>query len=389
MRTVKSLVSAAGIAVAVLALVTTGTAASPPRPTAPARPVVTQDWFYVGGHYVDTPGGTVLTGTMYTQVFTPLHVTHRYPIVLIHGGGGTGATYEKTADGRPGWAYDYARRGFRVYVVDQPARGRSIQDTTIDGKVVRDTVKSVEQRLTIPETFNLWPQAHLHNQWPGTGKPGDPAFDAFLATRGTSLQDNGTMEELTTAATVKLLDKIGPAIVQTHSQAGTYGWRIADARPKLVKALIQVEPNGPPYKETSYIGPPDYFGAETVGRPWGITNGPITYAPAVTDPATELSFVQQDKADGPGLVKCWMQAPPAHQLPVLAMVTILMVTSEASYHAPYDQCTLHYMNQAGVKLDWMRLVTLGIKGNAHDMMLEKNSAAISNAMANWLVSKGL
>ncbi len=355
---------------------------------AATRPVVTQDWFYVGGHYIDVPAGQVMTGQMYTQVFTPRKVAHRYPIVLIHGGGGTGATYEKTADGRPGWAYDYAARGFRVYVIDQPARGRSLQDVSVDGPVVRDTVKSLEQRLTIPESFDLWPQAKLHTQWPGTGRPGDKYFDAFIATRVTSLKDNATMEELTTHSVVALLDKIGPAIVQTHSQAGTYGWRIADARPKLVKALIQVEPNGPPYKETNAIGPPDYFGPETVGRPWGLTGGPLTYSPPVTDPA-ELSFVQQPQPDRPDLVRCWSQAAPAHQLPVLATVTILIVTSEASYHAPYDHCTSRYLTQAGVKHDWIRLAAKGIHGNAHDMMLEKNSAAISAVMANWLVSKGL
>jgi pimeloyl-ACP methyl ester carboxylesterase len=176
--------------------------------------------------------------------------------------------------------------------------------------------------------------------------------------------------------------------VETHSQSGTTGWRIADARPKLVKALIQVEPNGPPYKETSYVGPPDYFGPEKVGRPWGLTNGPLHYSPAVADPA-ELTFVQQAKADGPDLVKCWVQAPPARTLPMLQTVTILMVTTEASYHAPYDHCTSRFLTQAGVKHDWIRLATIGIHGNAHDMMLEKNSAAISNVMANWLVSKGL
>jgi pimeloyl-ACP methyl ester carboxylesterase len=352
------------------------------------RPVVTQDWFYIGGHYIDTPGGQVLTGSMYTQVFTPLKVTHKYPIVLIHGGGGTGATYEKTPDGRPGWAYDYAGRGFRVYVVDQPARGRSILDTKVDGPVVRDSVKSLEQRLTLPETFNLWPQAKLHTQWPGAGKPGDKYFDAFIATRAMTLESNATMEELTTHSVVALLDRIGPAIVETHSQSGAYGWRIADARPKLVKALIQVEPNGPPYKDIAFIGPPDYFGTETVGRPWGLTSGPMTYAPAVSDPA-DLTFVQQTQADAPDLVRCWEQAPPAHQLPVLASVKILMVTSEASYHAPYDHCTSRFLDQAGVKHDYIHLAKLGIHGNAHDMMLEKNSAAISAVMANWLVSKGL
>ena len=33
-----------------------------------------------------------------------------------------------------------------------------------------------------------------------------------------------------------LLDKIGPAVVLTHSQSGAYGWLIADARPRHVKA---------------------------------------------------------------------------------------------------------------------------------------------------------
>ena len=380
MRFIRNVTFSAALAVAGPALAGSAYAA--------ARPIVTQDWFYVGGHYIETPKGQVLTGSMYTQVFTPVKVTHPYPIILIHGGGGTGATYEKTADGRPGWAYDYAGRGFKVYVVDQPGRGRSILDPAVDGPAGRDTVKSLEQRLTIPEAFNLWPQAKLHDQWPGTGKPGDKYFDAFIATRAMTLDDNGTMEELTTHAVVALLDRIGPAIVQTHSQAGAYGWRIADARPKLVKALIQVEPNGPPYKEIAYIGPPDYFGAETVGRPWGLTNGPLTYSPPVTDPA-ELSFVQQPAADAPDLVRCWSQAAPAHQLPMLAAVKILIVSSEASYHAPYDHCTSRYLTQAGVKHDWIRLAKLGIHGNAHDMMLEKNSAAISAVMANWLVSKNL
>ena len=43
-----------------------------------------------------------------------------------------------------------------------------------------------------------------------------------------------------------LLDKIGPAILLTHSQSGAFGWPVADARPDLVKAIVAVEPNGPP-----------------------------------------------------------------------------------------------------------------------------------------------
>ena len=325
MRFIKNVIFSVSLAVAGLALCGAAVAAT--------RPVVTQDWFYVGGHYIDTPKGQVLTGSMYTQVFTPVKVTHPYPIILIHGGGGTGATYEKTADGRPGWAYDYAGRGFKVYVVDQPGRGRSILDPSVDGPAGRDSVKSLEQRLTIPEAFNLWPQAKLHNQWPGTGKPGDAYFDAFIATRAMTLNDNGTMEELTTHAVVALLDRIGPAIVQTHSQAGAYGLAHRRRTAETRQSADPSRTERAAYKEISYIGPADLLRTGDRRPPVGTTNGPLTYAPAVTDPA-ELTFVQQPDADAPDLVRCWSQAAPAHQLPVLATVKILMVAARRHITRP-------------------------------------------------------
>jgi hypothetical protein len=49
-----------------------------------------------------------------------------------------------------------------------------------------------------------------------------------------------------------------------------------------------------------------------------------------------------DKSEGPDLVQCWRQTEPARQLPTLKGVPILIVTSEAGYHAPYDHCTSEY-----------------------------------------------
>jgi pimeloyl-ACP methyl ester carboxylesterase len=379
------------LAAALIALVALGTAGSRAGAT-PMGEVAEHGFIYAGGHYIETAKGSVLTGQMYTEYFFPKVVTHRYPIVMITGGGPTGALYEGTPDGRPGWADYYLQHGWKVYVTDQPARGRSIQDPAIDGPAGRDTVTSIEQRLSIFERFNQWPQAHLHTQWPGNGpkrgEPGDPVFDQFMASRVTVLASNATMETLTTNATIDLLDRIGPAIVQTHSQSGAYGWRIADARPALVKAIVAVEPNGPPYKEVSYVGPPAWFGPERVGRPWGLTNGPLQYEPAVTDPS-QLRFVQEEKAQGPDLVRCWKQAEPAHKLPRFTEVRVLVATTEASYHAPYDHCTSQYLTQAGVKHDWIKLADVGIHGNGHDMMIEKNSDAIVAVFARWLTAQGL
>ena len=46
------------------------------------------------------------------------------PMILVHGGGLTGASYESTPDGREGWAaYFVLGVGYRVYVVDALGRG--------------------------------------------------------------------------------------------------------------------------------------------------------------------------------------------------------------------------------------------------------------------------
>ena len=110
---------------------------------------------------------------------------------------------------------------------------------------------------------------------------------------------------------------------------------------------------------------------------------PLTRAPAVKD-ASELSFVRDDKADAPDLVVCWKQAEPARQLPNLQKMPVMVLTSEASYHAPYDHCTVKYLQQAGVKPTWIKLADLGIKGNSHVMMQEKNNKEIAMVIYGWL-----
>ena len=63
---------------------------------------------------------------------------------------------------------------------------------------------------------------------------------------------------------------------------------------------------------------------------------------------------------------------------------ILVLTAEASYHAPYDHCTVKYLRQAGVKPTFIRLADLGIHGNSHVMMHEKNNKEIAAVIAQWL-----
>jgi pimeloyl-ACP methyl ester carboxylesterase len=185
-------------------------------------------------------------------------------------------------------------------------------------------------------------------------------------------------------AGVALLEKIGPSILLTHSQSGVFGWKLADARPELVKAHVAVEPNGPPFYDISFQGGENWYkDSEKVGRAWGITRIPLTFDPPASDPS-QLGMVRQERPDAPELVRCWLQAEPARQLPRMKGVPTAIVTGEASFRATLDHCTSKFLTQAGVKNTHIRLENEKVRGNGHMMMLEKNSDEIAQVIGNWL-----
>jgi pimeloyl-ACP methyl ester carboxylesterase len=84
-------------------------------------------------------------------------------------------------------------------------------------------------------------------RWPGTtGDVGDPLLDQFVAGQNAAPVNTELMQRLWRRGGAELLDKIGPAIVQTHSAGGPYGWHVADERPAMVKALVSFEGGGAP-----------------------------------------------------------------------------------------------------------------------------------------------
>jgi hypothetical protein len=94
--------------------------------------------------------------------------------------------------------------------------------------------------------------------------------------------------------------------------------------------------------------------------------------------------VEEDGHDSPEHCRCWLQKSPARQLPNLKEIPILLVTSEASYHAAYDHCTVKFLEQAGLHPTWIKLPEIGIHGNGHAMMIEKNNMEIGTALSQWL-----
>lgn len=67
----------------------------------------------------------------------------------------------------------------------------------------------MESRFTATTKHDLWPQATLHTQWPGSGSQGDPTFDAFYRSIVPGLTSTVEISELMKAAGSELLDKIG------------------------------------------------------------------------------------------------------------------------------------------------------------------------------------
>jgi pimeloyl-ACP methyl ester carboxylesterase len=129
----------------------------------------------------------------------------------------------------------------------------------------------VQQRFTASEKYSLRPQARLHTQWPGSGQAGDATFDQFIASQVPFVQKPEVTQALNRDALVLLIDKLGPIVLMTHSQSGSYGLLAADRRPNSIRALLHVEGSAPPVRDSEMLGAPNWFRYGAVSRPWGLT----------------------------------------------------------------------------------------------------------------------
>ena len=301
--------------------------------------------FWVGAERVPAPGGTVPYGPMYVESHEPESVRHPWPLVLIHGGGGQGLDWLGTPDGRPGWADYLLDEGYRVFVVDRPGHGRASLHPDVLGPM--SAPFSYERATTFFTDAAKGPMnhptAHLHTQWPGSGEIGDPALDWFLCSAGPSIADFRRAHELEQSRGAELLDLIGPAVLVTQSAGGPSGWLIADARPHLVRAIVAIEPLGPPFAKNPERG---------LSLDWGLAQAPLDWA-------------------------------NLHDIP------IALVSAEASWFAHQDVETVAFLREMGCSVNHVKLEEHGVHGNGHLMMLERNNREALQPILEWLEGRGL
>src|SRR5215470_8924574 len=136
---------------------------------------------------------------------------------MWHGGGLTGVTFETTPDGREGWLNMFIRKGWDTYNSNAFERFRIGGG---EGTWDRDPAK----RKVLPGT--QFPVESYDN------------FVKQIVPRWT------TTDSAIIAAYTELVDKVCPCVILFHSQAGQFGFKVAQARPDKVKALVAVEPAG-------------------------------------------------------------------------------------------------------------------------------------------------
>lgn len=345
-----------------------------------------------------------MAGQIYVERLDPLHVRHKYPLVFTVGNYQSGTVppshhpisvinsttnpsqnWLNTPDGRQGWASYFLNRGYTIYLTDQAQRGRSPYLPN-QGELTALPVLTAEKQFTAPQKFPSYPQAVNHTEWPGSGLQGDSVFDAFYASQVPAQNNASLQAEYNNVSYAALLDRIGPAVVFAHSQGGPFGWKLADVRPNLVKGLVALEPEGPPFE--NYAGPPfdpSYIRpAANRNRPFGLTLLPIAYDPPIGEDAS-LLIRQNVTAANANVSSCLLQAEPARKLSNIAEVPVLFVTSEASYHAVYDYCSVAFLRQAGVQVEYLELGKEGVQGNGHFVFLERNNLEIARRVEGWLV----
>src|SRR5215468_4177744 len=82
------------------------------------------------------PNGRYQVEQMYLQYFLPQTRKGKLPLLMWHGGGLTGVTYESKPDGGEGWLTMFIRKGWDVYISDAMERGRSGWTSSFKGEPV-------------------------------------------------------------------------------------------------------------------------------------------------------------------------------------------------------------------------------------------------------------
>jgi pimeloyl-ACP methyl ester carboxylesterase len=311
-----------------------------------------QGSFAIGGTLVTDAQGRTLHGD-HAYVFYQVQTNARkLPLVLWHGAGQSSKTWETTPDGREGFQQIFLRRGFGVYVVDQPRRGkagRSTQPATI-------TPTPDDQVWFNQFRVGVWP-----DYFPGVQFSRDPeALNQYFRQM---TPNTGPFDmEVISDAGAALFKKIGPGILVTHSQGGGPGWLTA-MKSANVRAVVAYEPGSNFLFPQGEVPPPMKSAGDTleaVGVPLAqfmqLTRIPIVIYYGDNIPAQPVAAPNQDSwRTRLAMARLWADA----------------------------------VNRRGGDVTVVHLPEVGIRGNTHFAFSDLNNLEIAGLLSKFLHEKGL
>jgi hypothetical protein len=158
-------------------------------------------------------------------------------------GGLTGVTYETTPDGREGWLNMFVRKGWDVYVSDAVERGRAgfASPDLWPGEPIFVPYADPFERFRIGEGDGSWnPVPAKQKLMPGVQFP----VNAYANYMKQIVPRSPSTGDAVIAGYIALVDKVCSCVLLTHSQGGSFGLKVAEARPDKVKAVVAVESAG-------------------------------------------------------------------------------------------------------------------------------------------------
>ncbi len=328
-------------------------AAAPALAQAPKKGPLTikeQGSFFVGGENktITQPGfgpnapstsGDITVNQMYVQYQIPMKGDQHVPVVMVHGCCLSSKTWETTPDGRMGWSEYFVRKDRPVYLADQVSRARSGFDPTAFSEVRQGKLSADKMPNILDATHQIgwtvfrfgpkYGEVFADEQFPMQ------AVDEFYKQMIPDL--NSTLGPAPTA-TWKQMAALGArlngAILMGHSESGFFPEQAALIDPKGIRGNISIE------------------------------------MPCVTDFS-------------------------ASQIATLARIPTLIMFGDhlgdvsggpANWAQSFASCNtfVAQLRKAGGDAEMMHLPEMGIKGNSHMLMQDKNSDQLADLVLAWI-----
>jgi pimeloyl-ACP methyl ester carboxylesterase len=300
-----------------------------------------QGSFFVGGETKKInstpPGGEITVNQMYVQYQTPMNADQHVPVVMVHGCCLSSKTWETTPDGRMGWNEYFVRKNRSVYLADQASRARSGFDGSSIAAVRAGTVPPSQlpnvltaSHQTAWSVFRFGPsfgQAFPDGQFPIEAV--DELYKQMIPDLNSTLPNpNPTWTDMAALAV-----KLKGAVLMGHSESGFFPEQAALIDPTGVKGIVSIEMPCP------------------VMTPAQVAT--LAKIPTLVMFGDHLGDVQ----GGP-----------------------------ASWATSFESCQkfVKQVKDGGGNAEMMHLPTLGIKGNSHMLMQDKNNLQLADLTLDWI-----